>query len=184
MDDSELDALIEKLKSERPSRPEAVKAAKKRTALSQDAPAPQTNGMIARRGMNVTTRALEAWGARVRGENICDTAHALGISIEDAKVLIREAHAAIHEDLKENLNLNRELDLQRVDGLIKSYYGEACAGDEKAANVILKCLAQRAQLTGNAAPPDAGRSHPENVLIWVQHQLPSIHKIVDSLPPD
>ena len=106
----------------------------------------------------------------------------MGCSIETAKQLIAEAHAAISEDLKANLNLNRELDLARVDGLIASYYGPAKSGDTDSANIVLKCLSHRSTLTGNAALPDPGRSHPENVIIWLQNQLPSITKIVDALP--
>jgi hypothetical protein len=180
MRDDEFEALIRRAKAQRgPS-----KQAAKRTQLAPDAPAPATNDLIAVRGELATTRALEAWNARVSGENICDVAHQMGISIESAKVLIKEAHAAIHEDLKANLDLNRQLDLQRIDGLIKSYYPGACQGDDRAAAVVLKCLTHRAQLTGNAAPPDPGRSHPENVIVWIQQQLPSINKIVDALPLD
>jgi hypothetical protein len=48
---------------------------------------------------------------------IVDVAHQLGVSIEAAKELIREAHAAIAEDLKENLEVNRKLDMARIDGV-------------------------------------------------------------------
>jgi hypothetical protein len=53
----------------------------------------------------------------------------MGVSIEGAKELIRQAHAAIAEDLKENLEINRQLDLARIDGMLAVYYPQAKAGD-------------------------------------------------------
>jgi hypothetical protein len=39
--------------------------------------------------------ALKAWDKRINGESILDVAHEFGLSIEAAKQLIKEAHAAI-----------------------------------------------------------------------------------------
>jgi hypothetical protein len=128
--------------------------------------------------------ALKAWDKRINGESILDVAHEFGLSIEAAKQLIKEAHAAIAEDLKENLNLNRALDLYRIDELIKSFYEQAKAGDERAASFVLKCLERRSKLCGTEPEQAPGRSHPENVLIWIQNQLPSINRIVESLPAE
>jgi hypothetical protein len=154
----------------------------KRTVMAPDAPAPVTGALIAQRGQEPTARSLEAWAARVRGAPIVDVAHGMGISIESAKVLIREAHDAIAEDLKTNLDLNRQLDLDRVDGLLGTYYPAAKGGDPDCANVVIKCLQHRAKLNGLEPQPDPGRSKPENVLIWIQNQLPSINRIVDAMP--
>lgn len=153
-----------------------------RTPLSPDAPAPQIQAVIARQGEEPTARALEAYAARLNGLPIIDVAQTLGVSIETAKHLINEAHTAIAEDLKSNLELNRQLDLGRIDGLLQTYYPAARQGDQDCANLVLKCIAQRAKLNGLEAPPDAGRSHPQNVLVWIQSQLPSINKIVDAMP--
>jgi hypothetical protein len=159
-----------------------VKMPIKRTQLAPDAPAPRVNGVVARHGSEPTNEALRAWEARVKGAPIVDVAHTLGMSIEGAKKLIQEVHDAVHEDLKANLELNRQLDLDRIDHLIGSYYGPAREGDHDSANVVLKCLAQRSKLTGIEPMPDPGRSNPQNVLVWIQNQLPSINRIVDSLP--
>jgi hypothetical protein len=179
--------LTELLKAKRKaqtrgSRPPSIKEIEKRTQLTPEAPAPRTNAKIAELGEEPTTQALEAWAARVRGAPIIDLAHAMGIGIKDAKALIKEVHDAIHEDLKENLSLNRQLDLDRIDGLLSSYYPQAKAGDVECANVVLRALKARAQLVGLEAPPDPGRSHPETVMIWLQNSLPNINKLVDSLP--
>jgi hypothetical protein len=191
INEKDLDQLIELLKAKhqaakgltkKPSPRAWAKTLKQRTSLAADAPAPRLSDQIATHGAEPTARALEAWAARVNGSPIIDVAHAMGLSINDAKRLIKEVHEAIHDDLKENLGLNRQLDLDRIDGILSSYYPSAKAGDAEAANVVLRALKHRAQLTGLEAPPDPGRSHPENVMIWIQNQLPQINRLVDSLP--
>jgi hypothetical protein len=189
IDEKDLDRLIELLKAKHnaaqvgSAKPRApIKTLKQRTQLAPDAPAPRTNDLIAIRGIEPCTRALEAWAARVNGSPIIDVAHTMGIGINDAKRLIKEVHEAIHDDLKENLALNRQLDLDRIDGMLSSYYPIAKAGDAEAANVVLRALKHRAQLVGLEAPPDPGRSHPETVMVWIQQQLPNINRLVDSLP--
>jgi hypothetical protein len=154
----------------------------KRIELEPDAPAPRLNGVAHDHGEELTAAALLAWQARVNGEPIVDVAHSLGLSIKAAKELIREAHEAIHEDLKENLNLNRQLDLARTDGILRAFYPQAQQGDVDSANVTIKALQHRAKLVGLEAPPDPGRSNPQNVLVWIQNSLPSINRIVDALP--
>jgi hypothetical protein len=167
-----------KRKLAKPKMDEALK----RTQLSPDAPAPRTAALIESQGMEPTEMALCAWEARIKGMPIVDVAHELGVSIVAAKQLIRDAHAAIMEDLRENLDLNRQLDLHRIDGLLQTYYPSAKAGDIDSAAVAIKCLQHRAKLVGLEALPDPGRSNPANVLVWIQTQLPNINKIVDALP--
>jgi hypothetical protein len=155
-----------------------------RTELNANAPAPHIEELKTEHGNFRATQAFRAWSLKVSGEGICDIAHQTGLSIEGAKALIKEAHTAIREDLKENLELNRQLDLDRVDGLLKTYYSSAKAGDEKAASLVLKCLERRAKLTGVEPEPQVNRAEPQNVLIWIQQQLPTINRFVDSLPND
>jgi hypothetical protein len=153
-----------------------------RTELAPQAPAPALAKVIEAQGQELTARALEAWNARLNGVPIVDVAKGMGVSIEGAKALIREAHSAIAEDLKEALNQNRELDLQRTDMILKSFLPGAKEGDRDSAAIVLKALAHRSRLTGTEPQPEPGRSKPENVLIWIQNQLPAINKIVDALP--
>ena len=159
-----------------------AKALGKRTPLKADAPAKRIAAVVERHGEEPTAVALLAWAARVNGEPIIDVAHRMGLSITAAKQLIKEAHTAIHEDLKENLNLNRQLDLDRVDGLLSTYYPAAKDGDVDAAKITLSALNHRAKLCGVEPLPDPGRSNPQGVLVWIQAQLPSINKLVDQLP--
>lgn len=184
IDFGELDNAVpaEKSKRGKAAKPAPMREAQKRTPLSPDAPAPRFNGVLAHRGPELTAKALAAWNARVSGVPIVDVAYELGVSIELAKKLIAEVHAAIRDDLKESLDMNRQLDLERVDGLVNTFYPIARSGDTDSAAVVLRALQHRAKLTGVEPLPDPGRSHPQNVLVWIQQQMPGIHKIVDSLP--
>ena len=155
-----------------------------RTPLDPDAPAPRTQALAAVCGQKLTAAALRAWQARISGTPIIDLAYGMDLTIAEARALIREVHEAIAEDLKENLSLNRELDLARLDGLLERYYPRALEGDVKSAGVVLKLLQHRAQLTGIEPTPEPGRSPAVDVLVWVQAQLPSINRIVDALPLD
>jgi hypothetical protein len=161
----------------------AVKGTKfKRTELAPGAPHARIDVVTQEHGEEPCAAALVAWEARVNGTPIIHVAHELGLSIGAAKALIKEVHDAIYEDLKENLSLNRQLDLERVDGLLKAFYPSAAKGDIDAAPIVLKALQHRAKLTGIEPLPDPGRSNPQGVLVWVQNALPSITKIVDSMP--
>jgi hypothetical protein len=182
-DDAQLDAIVEELRNPKVRAWPTVKEIARRTELSPEAPAPRTQAMVADWGPEPTARALAAWNARLAGAPIVDIAHDLGVSIELAKSLLREVHSAIYEDLKANLDFNRQLDLGRIDQLIAGHMPAAKAGDDKSANVILRALQQRAQLTGAVQGPDPGRGPaPQNVFLWIQQQLPTINRLVDSLP--
>lgn len=153
-----------------------------KTELAPETPAPELAKVIETRGQELTADALTAWQARLEGEPLVNVAHRMGLSLEAAKALIREAHEAIAEDLKEALNQNRELDLQRTDMILKSFLPAAKEGDRDSASIVLKALAHRSRLCGTESMGDPGRSKPENVLIWIQNQLPAINRIVDALP--
>jgi hypothetical protein len=52
-----------------------------------------------------------------------------------------------------------------------------------AAAIPLKCMQHRAKLCG--IEPQADRQmQPQSTLVWIQHALPSINKIVDDLPAE
>jgi hypothetical protein len=156
-----------------------------RTELTQDAPHPNLDVVIAEQGAEPTEAAIRAWDQRINGAPIIDVAHSLGVSIELAKKLINEVHAAIREDLKAALELNRNIDLHRIDQLLLAYLPGAKAGDDKAASIVLKALQHRAKLTGQEAGTEPVRSaHVENVQAWIVNVLPTINRLVDDLPQE
>jgi hypothetical protein len=92
---------------------------------------------------------LEAWALRVVGMPIIEVAHHLDTTIQQAKVLIQQAHHAVAEDLKTNLALNRQLDLELIDGLLSQFYPAAKGGHLKSADAVLKLLGHQPKLTGS-----------------------------------
>jgi hypothetical protein len=171
-------------KAKVPSLKTAVPAPKK---FTPDAPAPRLEALVERDGVDPTAKALAAWEARIKGSPVVDIAHAMGLSLDGCRQLIREAHEAVRDDLKESLELNRTLDLQRIDGLLASFYPMAKEGHEESAYITLAALKHRAKLTGTE-PGSLDRAFnnasPQSVLIWVQQALPQINKIVEALPLD
>lgn len=152
--------------------------------LAPDAPAPRLGALVAEYGSELCARALEAWAARLRGDSIIDIAHQMGVSINAAKALITQAHAAVSEDLKANLEQNRSLDLARIDQLIGAHYPKALAGKIKSSQLVLRCLERRSKLTGIEPLPEPNRGQQTNVLVWLQASMPNINKLVDQLPPE
>jgi len=138
-----------------------------------DTPAPRLNAIALAHGAQPIARALVAWEKRLRGVPIIDVARDLGLSIEEAKVCLGQIHNIICEDIKDAIALARALDLERIDGLLATFYPRALAGDKAAALVVLKCLDRRAELCGTQPCPNRiGKgSGRHNVLLWLQNQL-------------
>jgi hypothetical protein len=153
------------------------------TVLGPDAPAPRTQLLISELGPEPAALAITAWQARLSGMPLIDIAHEMGLTIPAARALINDAYTALREDLKDNIELNRTIDLARVDELIKSWLPLAQRGDPAAANVMLKALSLRSRLASTEpTPASTERVHPQNVLVWVQQQLPAIEKLVQAIP--
>jgi hypothetical protein len=152
--------------------------------LAADAPAPRLGALVAEFGSEPCARALKAWEARLRGDSIIDIAHDLGLSISAAKVLLREVYEAISEDLKENVDFNRQLDLARIDTLIAAHLPKAQSGKVKSAQLVLRALERRSKLIGLEPMPAPTHNHSQSVLIWIQQKMPNINSLVDSLPTE
>jgi hypothetical protein len=152
--------------------------------LDPDAPAPRLQALVNQYGSGPCARALQAWQARMMGESIIEVARQVGLPIESAKELLREVHTAVAEDLKENLDQNRSLDLARIDTIISAHLPKAQQGKVKSAQLVLRCLERRAKLVGHEALPAPTHSSSTSVLVWLQGQMPNINSLVDSLPTE
>jgi hypothetical protein len=152
--------------------------------LAPDAPAPRLQQLMRDCGPGPCARALAAWQARMNGDSILQVACDMGLSIPAAKALLREVYEAISEDLKENVDFNRQLDLARIDTLIAAHLPKAQSGKVKSAQLVLRALERRSKLIGLEPLPAPTHSSSQSVLIWIQSQMPSINKLVDSLPPE
>jgi hypothetical protein len=152
--------------------------------LGPDAPAPRLEKLINEYGDLPCAQALRAWQARLNGSSIVEIAMQMGITVQTVKTLIDKVYQAVAEDLKEQLDQNRALDLARIDELIGAHLPKAKSGKVKSAAVVLRCLERRAKLIGIEPLPAPTQNHSQQVLVWIQAQLPSINKLVDSLPPE
>ena len=152
--------------------------------LAPDAPAPRLQQLVDEYGAGVCAKALEAWAARMGGSSIIEIAAGLGVSIPSAKALIRQVYEAVFEDLKENIDLNRQLDLGRIDALIAAHFPRAQAGKIKSSQLVLRCIERRSKLIGLEPLPAPTQHNSQQVLIWVQEKLPSINALVNSLPTE
>jgi hypothetical protein len=153
------------------------------TEVSAEAPAPRLQAMVESRGAELTQAALNAWEARKRGDPVVNIAHGMNVSIETAKALIREAFNAVSEDLKETVAINRELDLQRIDAIVKTYLEPAAEGHLDSAKIVLAAVNARSKLLGADKLPDPARGQqPAVILAWIQAQLPNINRIVEAQP--
>jgi hypothetical protein len=152
--------------------------------LAPDAPAPRLQTLINEYGPGPCARALAAWQARINGDSILQISTDLGLSIPAAKDLLCEVYEAIREDLKENIDFNRQLDLARIDSIIGAHLPKAQSGKVKSAQLVLRALERRTKLIGLEPMPAPTTNHSQSVLIWIQGQMGSINKLVDSLPPE
>lgn len=152
------------------------------TELAPDAPAPRLQKLIDDYGAGPSAQALRAWQARMMGGSILEVAASLGLSVSAALVLLKEVGEAVTEDLKEAVELNRSIDLARIDALISTYLPRAKEGRVKSAHLVLKCLERRSKLIGLEPLPAPTRSTSQSVLIWIQEKLPAINTLVESMP--
>jgi hypothetical protein len=152
--------------------------------LTPDTPAPRFQALVDSYGPGPCALALEAWQARMGGSSIIQVACQAGLSIPRAKELIREVYEAIAEDLKEAIDLNRALDLARIDTIIASHLPRAQSGKVKSAQLVLRCLERRTKLIGLEPLPPPTQHNSQQVLVWIQEKMPSINLLVDSLPTE
>jgi len=80
----------------------------------------------------------------------------------------RSVKAALQGNLREAVAELRELDAERLDGLLRALYPRALKGDYGAADRVLRILERRAKLYGLDAPVKQEVSGPEGGPMGVQ----------------
>jgi DNA-binding transcriptional regulator LsrR (DeoR family) len=143
-----------------------------------------------------------AWDLRIDGCSVREIAERLGISYAQARRLVQLAYTNPGMRLSETAEVARELDLARLDQLIRAYLplalnnsvlaksvldGEKVSPEDAAvpfavAKIILETLNQRAKLHGLYiyAKLEPGQAR-QDVLAWVQSVAPSIQRAVNDL---
>jgi hypothetical protein len=129
----------------------AVRAKKKPGSKPGRGPRSHPGPTTGKREVEAQRKSSQAVQLRVAGATLTQIAERLGYA--DAS----GAHRAITRALKEMLpeedrQAGRRLELAKLDRLEMSAWPNALAGDDKAANVILRCIGMRAKLLGLEAP--------------------------------
>ena len=92
----------------------------------------------------------------IEGHTLAEIAKALGVSRtcaqKDVTTGIREITGPIAQTLAERREVERERSLARCEMLVRGSLPEACKGNTKAAETVLKAEARRARLLGLDAP--------------------------------
>lgn len=102
-------------------------------------------------------RRLEALRLRRDGYTYQQIASALGVSVSRAHDLVTGAYRQLREELSETADDALQLDLSRLDGLLRAHWPRAVGAgaeppDPKSAEVVLKMIDRRARLLGLDAP--------------------------------
>jgi len=102
------------------------------------------------RRQNVKGRQNEeqALALRRAGHNYAEIGRRLGISRQSARDVVIRAYQQLSEDIAEETAKARDVELDRNDAILTAWWDLARQGDEKAAGVVLKALAQRHKILG------------------------------------
>ena len=111
--------------------------------------------------VQVALRKARAVELRIAGMNYDAIARELGLA--NRGTAWRLVNQAMKERVVERVDEHRELELQRLDALQAAFWGNALAGDPKAATIVLKVIDMRIRLLGlEHAPKD---TEPKTILI-------------------
>lgn len=98
--------------------------------------------------MRSAEERLNALELRKKGYTYAEIAKELDISYARAAAYIRKALQQIYEIEGDFAKQLRELELQRLDALLKSVWDDAVEGNYQALDRVLRILDQRAKLSG------------------------------------
>lgn len=98
---------------------------------------------------------LAMWKMRTQGRTVQDIAREFGVSPRQVHYYLRDAVQLI--DATQWLEVETQTDLDRLEALFEAYWADAVGlnskdRDKEAATLILRILAQKAQLLGLNAP--------------------------------
>jgi AraC-like DNA-binding protein len=128
-------------------------------------------------------RRLAALKLRCRGWRIPEIAEQLGVSEHQVARDLRRALDGLDRLDHYRARQARLLDLERLDGLLQTFYPRATAGEPTAAHLVLAVLRRRAELLGYDAAPgedDAPARPMEIVVTW---RAPTAAPGPAALPP-
>lgn len=113
-------------------------------------PRPRGTPRASKRGIDATDKQAAALELRRAGRTFEEIADALGYSNKSGAY--KAVMSALHETLREPAEEYRELHRSRLEAIVSAYWREMQAGNEKAAAVVSRALADLAELDGLNAP--------------------------------
>lgn len=90
----------------------------------------------------------EALALRRAGHGYAEIGRRIGISRQSARDVVIRAYERLSEEIREETLKARDVELDRNDAILTAWWDLAQQGDEKAAGVVLKALAQRHKILG------------------------------------
>ena len=102
------------------------------------------------RKADVGARQHEEEGLALRraGHGYAEIGRRIGMTREGARQMVMRAYAKLSEEIMEETAKAREVELDRNDAILTAWWDAAQQGDDKAAGIVLKALAQRHKILG------------------------------------
>ncbi len=99
-----------------------------------------------------TVRGKDALALRCEGLTFAAIGTRLGVSLQRAHQLVKDALAAVAAERKDLAEHQLEFELSQIDSVVRGMAPKSARGDAKAGAVILKAMERRAKLLGLDAP--------------------------------
>lgn len=139
--------------------------------------------------INASSRQVEALRLRASGMNYEEIGREMGIPKGSAYRHVMKALAALRENVKEEADQVRVLELQRLDRLFKRAFEAVDSGDIRAIDQAIKCMDRRAKLLGLDMPAKLaqtdsqgrdieGWQHLQAVVLQVLEPHPEIKEVL------
>lgn len=90
----------------------------------------------------------QALALRRAGHGYAEIGRRIGITRQAARYAVIRAYQQLSEEIAEETAKARDVELDRNDAILTAWWDLAQQGDEKAAGIVLKALAQRHKILG------------------------------------
>jgi len=107
-----------------------------------------TNKKIRKADVGARQHEEEALTLRRAGHGYAEIGRRLELTREGARQVVIRAYGKLSEEIAEETAKARDVELDRNDAILAAWWDLAQQGDDKAANVVLKALAQRHKILG------------------------------------
>ena len=90
----------------------------------------------------------QALALRRAGHGYAEIGRRIGLTRQGARAVVMRAYSQLSEEIMEETAKAREVELDRNDAILTAWWDAAQQGDDKAAGIVLKALAQRHKILG------------------------------------